>query len=78
MPNKARYWVYTVEAMPQDIGAEFVAIDEIQLCGDPGGWYSGQGCDDKRPFVHRDWPHAKHPVQFQGVRHQSCRKGPME
>ena len=35
VPNKARYWVCTVEAMPQDIGAEFVAIDEIQLCGDP-------------------------------------------
>ena len=35
VPVKARYWVCTVEAMPQDIGAEFVAIDEIQLCGDP-------------------------------------------
>ncbi|MDB4016886.1 helicase-related protein [Amylibacter sp.] len=35
VPVKARYWVCTVEAMPQDIGAEFVAIDEVQLCGDP-------------------------------------------
>lgn len=35
VPAKAKYWVCTVEAMPQDIGAEFVAIDEIQLCADP-------------------------------------------
>ena len=26
VPNKARYWVCTVEAMPQDIGAEFVEL----------------------------------------------------
>jgi len=34
VPAKAKYWVCTVEAMPQDIGPEFVAIDEIQLCAD--------------------------------------------
>jgi ATP-dependent RNA helicase SUPV3L1/SUV3 len=34
VPPRAKYWVCTVEAMPQDIGADFVAIDEIQLCGD--------------------------------------------
>ncbi len=33
-PDKARYWVSTVEAMPRDIDVEFLAIDEIQLCGD--------------------------------------------
>lgn len=34
-PDKARYWVSTVEAMPRDVNVEFLAIDEIQLCGDP-------------------------------------------
>ncbi len=34
VPPRTAYWVCTVEAMPQDIGADFVAIDEIQLCGD--------------------------------------------
>ena len=34
-PEKARYWVSTVEAMPLDISVDFLAIDEIQLCGDP-------------------------------------------
>ena len=28
-------WVCTVEAMPLEIGADFVAVDEIQLCADP-------------------------------------------
>lgn len=32
---RAQYWVATVEAMPEGIGADFVAIDEIQLCADP-------------------------------------------
>ena len=35
MPPRAAYWVCTVEAMPVDIGADFLAVDEIQLCGDP-------------------------------------------
>ncbi len=34
-PERARYFVCTVEAMPRDIDVEFLAIDEIQLCGDP-------------------------------------------
>ncbi len=34
-PERARYWVSTVEAMPRDIDVDFLAIDEIQLCGDP-------------------------------------------
>ncbi|MEO1688149.1 MAG: helicase-related protein, partial [Pseudomonadota bacterium] len=34
-PPRAQYWVCTVEAMPLEIGADFVAVDEIQLCADP-------------------------------------------
>jgi ATP-dependent RNA helicase SUPV3L1/SUV3 len=34
-PERARYFVCTVEAMPRDIDVEFLAIDEIQLCADP-------------------------------------------
>ncbi|MGD9918978.1 MAG: helicase-related protein [Paenirhodobacter sp.] len=34
VPERAQYWVATTEAMPE-IGADFVAIDEIQLCADP-------------------------------------------
>lgn len=33
-PPNARYWVSTVEAMPQDLDVAFVAIDEIQLAAD--------------------------------------------
>jgi ATP-dependent RNA helicase SUPV3L1/SUV3 len=35
VPDRTQYWVCTVEAMPLDIGADFVAVDEIQLCADP-------------------------------------------
>jgi len=34
IPDRTRYWVCTTEAMPQEIGADFVAVDEIQLCAD--------------------------------------------
>ncbi|MEN2494410.1 MAG: hypothetical protein TECD_00308 [Hyphomicrobiaceae bacterium hypho_1] len=34
-PRTPRYWVCTVEAMPLDVSAQFVAIDEIQLASDP-------------------------------------------
>ena len=34
-PERARYWVSTVEAMPRDVDVDFLAIDEIQLCADP-------------------------------------------
>jgi ATP-dependent RNA helicase SUPV3L1/SUV3 len=34
-PKGARYHVCTVEAMPTDLEVDFVAIDEVQLCGDP-------------------------------------------
>ncbi len=35
VPERAQWWVCTVEAMPLEIGADFVAVDEIQLCADP-------------------------------------------
>ena len=35
VPPRTAYWVCTVEAMPQGLGADFVAVDEIQLCADP-------------------------------------------
>ena len=34
IPPGARYWVCTVEAMPKDVTVDFLAIDEVQLCGD--------------------------------------------
>lgn len=34
-PERPRYWVCTVEAMPREIDVAFLAIDEIQLCADP-------------------------------------------
>nr|WP_184564583.1 helicase-related protein [Sulfitobacter undariae] len=35
VPPRAQFWVCTVEAMPEGMGADFVAVDEIQLCADP-------------------------------------------
>ncbi len=35
VPTRTKYWVCTVEAMPMGMGADFVAVDEIQLCADP-------------------------------------------
>lgn len=35
VPPRTTYWVCTVEAMPTGIGADFLAVDEIQLCADP-------------------------------------------
>ncbi len=35
VPERAQYWVCTVEAMPEGMGTDFLAIDEIQLCADP-------------------------------------------
>lgn len=34
VPDRTQYWVCTTEAMPLEIGADFVAVDEIQLCAD--------------------------------------------
>jgi len=35
VPPRAQYWVCTVEAMPEGMGSDFLAGDEIQLCADP-------------------------------------------
>ncbi len=35
VPERAKYWVCTVEAMPKGLGTDFLAVDEIQLCADP-------------------------------------------
>lgn len=34
IPDKARYWVCTVESMPTDVSVEFLAVDEIQIAED--------------------------------------------
>ena len=34
VPPQPRYWVSTVEAMPRETDAAFVAIDEVQIAGD--------------------------------------------
>ncbi len=34
VPPRAAYWVCTVEAMPQGMGCDFLAVDEIQLAAD--------------------------------------------
>ena len=35
VPERTQFWVCTVEAMPEAMGTDFLAIDEIQLCADP-------------------------------------------
>ena len=35
VPERTQYWVCTVEAMPEGMGVDFLAVDEIQLCADP-------------------------------------------
>ena len=35
VPDRAQYWVCTTEAMPEGMGVDFLAVDEIQLCADP-------------------------------------------
>jgi ATP-dependent RNA helicase SUPV3L1/SUV3 len=34
-PDRPRYYVCTVEAMPRDVETDFLAVDEIQLAADP-------------------------------------------
>jgi len=34
LPNSAQYFVCTVESMPKDKTVDFIAVDEIQMCGD--------------------------------------------
>jgi ATP-dependent RNA helicase SUPV3L1/SUV3 len=35
IPPYADYFLCTVESMPLDVNAEFIAVDEIQMCADP-------------------------------------------
>jgi ATP-dependent RNA helicase SUPV3L1/SUV3 len=34
VPKAPAYWVCTVESMPVNLGTEFLAVDEIQMCAD--------------------------------------------
>ncbi len=34
IPSSTKYYICTVESMPVDISAEFIAVDEIQMCTD--------------------------------------------
>ena len=34
IPKSPKYYICTVESMPQDIIVDFVAVDEIQMCAD--------------------------------------------
>jgi ATP-dependent RNA helicase SUPV3L1/SUV3 len=73
VPAEARWFSCTVEAMPLDFAAEFVAVDEIQLCADPdrGHVFTERllyarglvetmflGAETIRPLLHRLVPQA--------------------
>jgi len=55
VPERVAYWVCTVEAMPLGIGADFVAVDEIQLCADPerGHVFTDRLLNERGTHVHR-------------------------
>lgn len=74
IPPDARWFSCTVEAMPLDRQAEFVAVDEIQLCADPdrGHVFTDRllhargmvetmflGAETIRPLLHRLVPNAQ-------------------
>ena len=74
VPPGARYFVCTVEAMPQDLAVEFVAIDEVQLAADSDRGHvftdrllraRGQGetmllgAETMRPMIRRLLPRAE-------------------
>ncbi len=74
VPPGARWFSCTVEAMPLDRHAEFVAVDEIQLCADPdrGHVFTDRllharglvetmflGAETIRPLLHRLIPSAE-------------------
>ena len=74
VPAGARWFSCTVEAMPLDRAAEFVAVDEIQLCADPdrGHVFTERllharglvetmflGAETIRPLLQRLIPHAE-------------------
>jgi ATP-dependent RNA helicase SUPV3L1/SUV3 len=73
VPPDARWFSCTVEAMPLDRDAEFLAVDEIQLCADPdrGHVFTDRllharglvetmllGAETIRPLLHRPVPQA--------------------
>jgi len=73
VPPEARWFSCTVEAMPLDRAAEFLAVDEIQLCADPdrGHVFTDRllharglvetmflGAETIRPLLHRLVPDA--------------------
>ncbi len=73
VPPEARWFSCTVEAMPLDRHAEFLAVDEIQLCADPdrGHIFTDRllhargmvetmflGAETIRPLLHRLVPEA--------------------
>ena len=73
-PPTARYYVATVEAMPEDLDVSFLAVDEIQLCADPerGHVFSDRllrargrdetmflGADTIRPLIRQLVPEAE-------------------
>ncbi|HEU4539285.1 MAG TPA: helicase-related protein, partial [Polyangiaceae bacterium] len=75
VPRRARYFSCTVEAMPVDRDASFVAVDEIQLAADPerGHVFTERllrargtretmflGAETARPVLSRLLPHAEH------------------
>ena len=74
VPPGARWFACTVEAMPLDRPAEFLAVDEIQLCADPdrGHIFTDRllhargmvetmflGAETIRPLLHRLIPQAE-------------------
>jgi|CXWL01.1.fsa_nt_gi ATP-dependent RNA helicase SUPV3L1/SUV3 len=74
VPDTARYFICTVEAMPLDRKTEFLAIDEIQVAADPdrGHIFTDRmlhargfgetmllGSDTMRPMIRRLLPHAE-------------------
>ena len=73
IPPRPRFWVCTVEAMPVEREVDFVAVDEIQLCGhgERGHVFTDRllhwrgreetwflGADTMRPIVERLVPAA--------------------
>jgi ATP-dependent RNA helicase SUPV3L1/SUV3 len=74
IPPRPQYWVCTVEAMPLNREVDFLAVDEIQLCGDRerGHVFTHRllhargrqetmlmGAETMAPLIRRLLPHAK-------------------
>jgi ATP-dependent RNA helicase SUPV3L1/SUV3 len=74
VPDSARYFVCTVEAMPLEKQVDFLAVDEVQLAADPdrGHIFTDRlmrargtsetmllGADTMRPVIRRLAPHAE-------------------